>query len=155
MYQTSDNYKQKIYEASTKHLLKVYINNTEIESKYILGCKFSHTLFSNNEFELGAVTSQAVELKLYKSVVPYKISSIYIESGITGEPVPIGYFNVDDVSEENEYTATLKLLDNMIKFETNYDGSKLEYPCKLITILRDICSKVGVGLRFCFFFKYE
>lgn len=155
MYQTSNNYKQKIYEASTKHLLKVYINNTEVESKHILDCKFSHTLFSNNEFELGSVTSQAVELKLYKVAVPERINSIYIESGITGEPIPIGYFNVEDIKKEDDYIVTLKLLDNMIKFETNYDGSKLNYPCSIISVLRDICLKVGVGLRFYFFFKYE
>lgn len=92
MYQTSDNYKQKIYEASTQHLLKVYINNKEVEEKYILGFKPSQPLFSNNEFTLGSATSQAVELKLYKSAVPNKINSIYIESGILGEPVPIRIF---------------------------------------------------------------
>jgi len=153
MYETSDNYKSKIYDASIRHLLKVYINDTEIDKKYILDCKPSQTLFSNDEFALGSVTSQAIDLKLYKSVVPDTINRIYIESGITGETIPIGYFNVDDISKDDDYTVTLKLLDNMIKFEFNYDGSQLTYPCSVLTVLQDICSKAGVELRFYFFFE--
>ena len=155
MYKTSDNYKLKIYEPSTRHILKVFINDVEIDKKYILDCKLSQTLFSNDEFTLGSVTAQAVELKLYKTAVPETINKVYIESGITGEIIPIGYFNVDEISMNDDYTVTLKLLDNMIKFEFNYDGSKLNYPCTILTVLQDICLKAGVELRFYFFFKYE
>lgn len=155
MYQTSDNYKLKIYEPSTKHLLKVYINDIEIEEKYILDFKLSHQLFSNDEFTLGSVTAQSIELKLYKTAVPETINKIYIESGIAEEKVPIGYFNVDDISKDDDFTVTLKLLDNMIKFEFNYDGSKLNYPIAIKTVLQDICSKAGVELRLYFLFKYE
>ena len=112
-------------------------------------------MFSNDEFTLGSVTAQAVELKLYKTAVPETINKVYIESGITGEIIPIGYFNVDEISMNDDYTVTLKLLDNMIKFEFNYDGSKLNYPCTILTVLQDICLKAGVELRFYFFFKYE
>lgn len=153
MYQTSDDYKSKIYEASTKHLLKVFINDIEIDKKYILDCKPSQQLFSNDEFSLGSVTSQAIDLKLYKDAVPETINTIYIESGIAGEEVPIGYFNVDDISKDDDYIITLKLLDNMIKFEFNYDGSTLTYPCSILTVLQDICSKAGVELRFYFFLE--
>lgn len=155
MYQTSDNYKSKIYEASTRHLLKVFINDIEVDKKHILDCKLSHVLFSNNEFRLGSVTSQAVELKLYKTAVPNVINKVYIESGITGEIVPVGFFNIDEISKEDDYTVSLKLLDNMIKFEFNYDGSQLNYPCSMLTVLQDICSKAGVELRFYFFFEQE
>ena len=155
MYQTSDNYKLKIYEPSTRHILKIFINDIEIDKKYILDCKFSQTLFSNDEFTLGSVTSKAVELKLYKTTVPEVINKVYIESGINGEAIPIGYFNIDEISMNDDYTVTLKLLDNMIKFEFNYDGSKLDYPCSILTVLQDICLKSGVELRFYFFFKHE
>lgn len=153
MYQTSDNYKSKKYDASIRHLLKIYINDTEIDKKCILDCKPSQTLFSNNEFALGSVTSQAIDLKLHKAVVPNTINRIYIESGIAGETIPVGYFNVDDISKDDDYTVTLKLLDNMIKFEFNYDGSQLTYPCSILTVLQDICSKAGVELRLYFFFE--
>ena len=158
MYQTSENYKLKIYQPSTKHLLKIYINDIEIDKKYILDYKSSQQLFSNDEFTLGSVTSQSVEIKLYKNAVPETINKIYIESGITDEVVPIGYFNVEEISKDDDYTINLKLLDNMIKFECNYDGSKLieeKGYAELIDILQDICTKSGVELRFYFFFKYE
>lgn len=151
MYSTSDNYKSKVY--NVKHLLKVYINDTEINSKYILDCKPSRKAFSNDEFALGSVETQSIELKLYKSVVPTIINKIEIKSGITGEIIPIGIFNVDEISKDDDYTVTLKLRDNMIKFEFNYDGSKLTYPATLLSVLQDICTKAGVELRFYFFFK--
>lgn len=149
MYDTSDNYKAKIYNAP--HLLKVLINDVEIDSKYILDCKPSNKLLTNNEFELGSVISQSVDLQLYKTVVPDKINKVEIRSGITGEIIPIGIFNVDEISKDDDYTVTLKLCDNMIKFEFQYDGSKLKYPATLMTVLKDICSKAGVELRFYFF----
>lgn len=152
MYQTSDNYKSKIL--NVKPLKKVYIDGNEVNPKHILDCKLSKPLFSNDEFTLGTVTSQGVELLLYKEAVPETINKIYIESGIIGEAVPIGYFNVDDIARVDDYTVKLKLLDDMVKFESNYDGSTLNYPCTLKRLLQDICSKMGVELRFYFFFEY-
>ena len=153
MYKTSDKYKSLVYQASTKHLLKVYINDVEVDKKYILDCKLSQPLFSNDEFTLGTVTSQSVELKLYKQAGPDKVNKVYIESGIADEIIPIGYFNVEEISKEDDYTVKLKLLDNMIKFEFMYDGSTLNYPTTLLSILQDICLKAGVELRFYFFFE--
>lgn len=152
MYQTSDNYKSKIL--TVKPLKKIYIDGNEVDGKHILDCKLSKPLFSNDEFTLGTVTSQGVELLLYKQAVPETINKIYIESGITGEIIPIGYFNVDEISRVDDYTVKLKLLDDMIKFEPNYDGNVLNYPCTLKRVLQDICSKMGVELRFYFFFEY-
>lgn len=157
MWQTSDSYKAKIYEPSTKQISKVYINGTEIESKYILGCKPTQKLFVSDKFELGCVTSQTIELKLHKNAITEEIEQVYIETGIAGEIVPVGYFNVDDINREDDYVVTLKLLDNMIKFEFNYDGSSLiaqKGYAEIIEVLQDMCSKAGVELRFYFFFEY-
>lgn len=143
MYDTSDNYKAKIY--NTPHSLKVFINDSEIDKKYILSCKVEQQLFSNDEFSLGSITAKSAELKLYKTAVPETINKVEIKSGIIGEIIPVGIFNVDDISKDDDYTITLKLLDNMIKFEFNYDGSKLTYPATLLTVLQDICSKAGVN----------
>ena len=128
-------------------MLKVFINGSEIDKKYILSCKAEQQLFSNDEFSLGSVTAKSAELKLYKTAVPEAINKVEIKSGIIGEIIPVGIFNVDDISKDDDYTITLKLLDNMLKFEFNYDGSKLTYPTTLLTVLQDICSKAGVELR--------
>lgn len=153
MYDTSDSYKAKIY--NTPHSLKVFINDSEIDKKYILSCKVEQQLFSNDEFCLGSVTAKSAELKLYKTAVPETINKVEIKSGITGEIIPVGIFNTDEVSKDDDFTVTLKLIDNMIKFEFNYDGSKLTYPATLLTVLQDICSKAGVELRFYFFFELQ
>lgn len=158
MYTTSNEYKLNIYKPSTKHLLKVFIDNVEVQGKYILDFKLSQQLFSNDEFTLGTVSSRAVELKLYKTAVPENINRIYIESGIDGECVPIGYFNVDNMSKDDDYTVTLNLLDDMVKFEFSYDGSQLfngNQSATILEVLQDICSKAEVELRFYFFFKHE
>ena len=148
MYNTTDDYKSKIYD--TVHFLKVYINDVEIESRYIGDCKPSSTLFTNGEIELGSTPSQTAELQLYKTAVPDSITKIEIKSGITGEIVPIGVYNVDKISKVNDYTVSLTLSDNMTKFEFNYDGSKLvndnNGKVKIIQVLQDICSKAGVEL---------
>ncbi len=148
MYNTTDFYKSKIYNVN--HFLKVYVNDVEIESKYILDCRPSSTLFTNGEIELGSTPSQTIELKLYKSVVPATINKVEIKSGITGEIVPLGVYNVDKAPTSDDYTVTLSLADNMIKFEFNYDGSKLvndsDGKVKIIRVLQDICSKANVEL---------
>lgn len=155
MYNTSDYYKSKIYEPSTRHLLKVYINGIEVNKDYIKSCKSSEILFTGNEFTFGSTVAKAIELEVNKLAVPENIETVYIESGTQEEVVPIGYFRLDDPVERNKRMCTLKLIDDMVKFEQNYNGSVLNYPCTLIEVLQDICSKAGVELRFYFFFEYE
>lgn len=148
MYNTTDDYKSKIYD--TVNFLKVYINDIEVEPRYIGDCKPSSTLFTNGEIELGSTPSQTVELQLHKTAVPDSITKIEIKSGITGEIVPIGVYNVDKISKVNDYTVSLTLSDNMTKFEFNYDGSNLikdnDGKAKIIQVLQDICLKAGVEL---------
>ena len=67
------------------------------------------------------------------------------------EMLPIGIFNIDDWTDNDDNTLTIKCIDNMSKFEFNYDGSSLTYPATLLTVLQDICNKSGVELRFYFF----
>lgn len=67
------------------------------------------------------------------------------------EMIPIGIFNIDDWTDNDDNTLTIKCIDNMSKFEFNYDGSNLTYPVTLLEILEDICNKAGVELRFYFF----
>lgn len=154
MYAVSNNYKSKIYEPSTKHLLKISINNQDVQGRYIKSCKPSHMILSNNEMALGNVQAQAIDLEINKlAVSDDSIESISIKSGIDGEIIPIGEFKLDEPTTENDNICKLRIIDDMVKFEFNYDGSELEYPCTLKTILEDICLKAGVELRFYFFFK--
>lgn len=149
MYNTSDNYKSKIYLPSTKHLLRVFINGEEIPSKSILGFDSSYLILPEKNFTFGSVTSQNATLKLENSALPNDIDNIYIVSGIKEEEVPIGYFKVKDVGEQNSATITLKLEDYMTEFEANYNGKELieeKVEPTLLEVLQDICKQVGVEL---------
>ena len=146
MYSTSTNYKETILADSTKQLLNVYIDNNKIEGRYILECKITYTLLNNDEFCFGSTPAKTVNLKIHKNALPETYTRFYIESGITGEIVPIGYFNVDEISKDDDYTVSLTLIDDMSLFEFNYDGSILLYPATMLQVLQDICSEAGVEL---------
>lgn len=152
-YQTSNNYKQLVYSDSTQHLLKIYIEGQEVNPNHIFDFKISHPLFSNDEFCFGSVTSKTVELKIHKMSLPDTCNNIYVTTGIGNEVVPIGYFNLESIKKEDDDTVTITALDNMVKFEFNYDGSTITLPATMMEVLQDICTKAGVELRFCFFFK--
>ena len=155
MYQTSNEYKQLVYEDSTQHLLNIYIEGNQVNPDYIFDFKISHTLFSNDEFSLGSVTARLIEFRIYKDSLPNTYNNFYIETGINDEIIPIGHFILDSIEKNDDNTVTIKAIDYMIKFEFNYDGSKLNYPCTILTVLRDICLKAGVELRFYFFSKFK
>lgn len=153
MYSTSTDYRNKILADSTRQLLNIYIDDNKIEDRYILNCKITYKLLDNDEFSFGSTQAKTVNLKIHKNALPNTYNRFYIESGITGEIVPIGYFNVDEISKDDDHTVSLTLIDDMSKFEFNYDGSSLNYPTKMLSVLQDICSKAGVELRFYFFFE--
>lgn len=155
MYNTSNNYKEKVFLESTKHLLRIFIDNTEVMPQYIAGFEPLLKVFTGEEFTLGSVCSMTVKLKLHKNAIEETCNNVRVTTGIVGEEIPFGTFRVVDKKEVDENTIELDLEDNMTKFEGNYDGSTLSYPATLITILQDICSKKGVELRFYFFFEYE
>lgn len=151
MHKTSENYKKLIYLDGVKHILKVYIDNVEVEPKYIYDFNTGYELFSSNEFCFGGVASRSIDLKIHKNAFPDNAKEIFIETGIDSEIIPYGYFRIDDFEEKNDYIVSLKCVDDMIKFEFNYDGSSLNYPCTVLNVLKDICKKAGVELRFYFF----
>lgn len=155
MYQTSDNYKNKILTDSTRQLLHVYIDNNKIEDRYILECKITYKLLDSDEFCFGSTQARTLNLKIHKNALPNTYKKFYIESGIVGEIIPIGYFNVDEISKDDDYTVTLTLIDDMSKFDFNYDGSLLNYPVSILTVLQDICSKAGVELGSTSFLNWD
>ena len=65
MYNTSNNYKNKIYSDSTRHLLKIFLDDTEVPSKYILDFQASFKVFDSDEFSFGSTCSRTVKIKLH------------------------------------------------------------------------------------------
>ena len=101
-----------------------------------------------------ALTVREVNEMLIGTLNGIKVRSL-TKNDSSFEMIPIGIFNVDDWTDNDDNTFTIKCIDNMSKFEFNYDGSQLTYPATLLTVLQDICSKAGVELRFYFFFELK
>lgn len=101
-----------------------------------------------------ALTVREVNEMLIGTLNGIKVRSL-TKNDSSFEMIPIGIFNVDDWTDNDDNTLTIKCIDNMSKFEFNYDGSQLTYPATLLTVLQDICSKAGVELRFYFFFELK
>ena len=62
------------------HLLNIYIDGNKVNPDHILDFKISHTLFSNDEFELGSVTAKSIEIKIYKNSLPNTLANKYVNS---------------------------------------------------------------------------
>lgn len=92
-----------------------------------------------------ALTVAEVNAMLVGTLNGIKVKSLSANDS-SFEMIPIGIFNIDDWTDNDDNTLTIKCIDNMSKFEFNYDGSKLEYPTTLLTVLQDICKKAGVEL---------
>ena len=92
-----------------------------------------------------ALTVAEVNAMLVGTLNGIKVKSLSANDS-SFEMIPIGIFNIDDWTDNDDNTLTIKCIDNMSKFEFNYDGSKLEYLTTLLTVLQDICSKAGVEL---------
>ena len=157
MYNTSNNYKNKIYSDSTRHQLKIFLDDTEVPSKYILDFQASFKVFDSDEFSFGSTCSRTVKIKLHKDAlkdIENEITIVKITTGINGEEIPYGEFTIDSQKEANNYNVEFELIDYMPRFNFNYDA-KVTFPAKLCDIAKDICMQAGVELRFYFFFEYE
>ncbi len=147
MYNTSQNYKDKILNDSTQHELNIYIDGNKIDPNHIVGFSSVLELFNNNEFCLGCTPEIDIEFEMDKRDLPDTYNEVYIETGIDKEVVPIGYFTIQKPIEDDEFKVKIKATDYMKKFEDNkYDGSDLNYPATMLEVLQHICTKVGVEL---------
>lgn len=151
MYEVSNNYLSKIYNANIKHLLTVYIDGEKVDEKYIGGCSPSHYLFTDNVLKAGSVTSMGIDLELHRNaILNKKISKVYIETGIDGEIIPVGIFNLDKIAEVNKMHVKMSLYDNMIKFESKIDVTNIKKKIDensyitLGDLLLEICNQANV-----------
>ena len=146
MYNTSQNYKDKILNDSTQHELNIYIDNNKIEPNHIIDFKSTLELFNNNEFCLGSTPEIDIEFEIDKRDLPESYNEVRVESGLENEIIPIGKFTIQSI-EDDEFKVKIKATDYMKKFEDNkYDGSDLTYPATMQQVLQDICTKIGVEL---------
>ncbi len=147
MYQTSTTYKQKVYEPSTRHNLKVMAGEQPITP--LLSFKKTFLLFGDDELCLGSTPSQSISFKVHKDNLWQNHKEFYVTTGIDNEVVPIGYFTLESIEEVDRFTVSITAEDYMTKFEPNYDGSELikqKGYATMLEVLQDLCNKAGVTL---------
>lgn len=155
MYNTSQNYKDKILNDSTQHELNIYIDDNKIEPNHIIDFKCILELFNNSEFCLGCTPEIDIEFEIDKRDLPETYNEVRVESGLEDEIIPVGKFTIQSV-EDNEFKVKIKATDYMKKFEDNkYDGSDLTYPATMLQVLQDICNKIGVELGSTSFLNFD
>lgn len=144
MYPTSEDYKERIL--NEKQALDIYVDG-ELLDERINSFKVHLNLFTNNEFCLGCTPQVEITFEVYKQALQNSnIKEIYVETGLEDEKIPLGYFNVKSCVEVNDFLYEIKAVDDMEKFEEEYDGSDLTYPKTLLEVLQDICNKKDVEL---------
>lgn len=179
MYETSKKWKQNRYEnpvcAMNIYIDDVLINPDYIldfkkggnafEEEFCLGGtpsqyiemklykdKMPKTL-SKIRVEYGILINHALTVAEVNAMLVGTLNGISVKSlssnNSSFEMIPIGIYNVDDYTDNDDNTITIKALDNMIKFEFNYNGKELidkRNEATLLEVAQDICNKAGVEL---------
>lgn len=147
MYNTSNEFKEKIKEASRSFECKITIGDRIFTNEDIVDIKFDGNIQPQDVFMIGTTTSQTLDLTLVnKGETIYSINQIKVEIGLkignTIEYIPMGLYNIDDVVK-TDYTIKFTAFDNMIKFERAYFSSLGNTPT-LQQVVTELASKTGV-----------
>lgn len=178
MYKTSEKWEKSIYE-NPVCAMNIYIDDVLINPDYILDFKKGGNAFEEEfclggtpsqyiemkiykkqainpkkiKIEYGILINNALTVAEVNTMLVGTLNGIPIKSLSSNdsnfEMIPIGIYNVDDYTDNDDGTLTIKALDNMIKFEFNYDGSELVNKkgyATLLEVVQDICNKAGVEL---------
>lgn len=162
----SNEYKQIIYSGDARNKLKILFNNVELEDadRYCERMTVKSRIVPNGAkiFSLNNFISKEVELILHDidtSIIKDQISiSIGTLVGNSYEYVPIGIFNIQDTPTNDKRKTTIKLRDNSVKFDFNYNAQELIEEnggsATKLQILQDICSQAGVTCNINSFIGY-
>lgn len=176
MYNTSQKWKENIYKnvqsilniyiddvlINPDYVLDFKVGQTLFEENLELGSTTSKYIefkiykekmpqnMKKVKVDYGILIDSSLTVKQVNSMLLGKLKGIKVKSLTKNngeyEVIPIGIFNIDEYKENDDNTLTIKCIDNMSKFEFNYDGSSLTYPATLLEVLKGICLKAGVEL---------
>jgi hypothetical protein len=143
----------------------------EIKESDILqgGLTIDRYCFSSNALEIGTAIASEATLELKNADgrfdgYTFDGAKLIIHVGIkkwnakvwenaTMHYVPLGVFTIDEKTK-NKSNITLNALDNMVKFDREYDTT-LAFPATLGEIVEDACSRCGVLLKTTSFYNSD
>lgn len=159
-YPTSNDYKNIIYSGDSQHKLKIWFNEVELVDAdlYCEEVSVSTRVLPDDEsrrFSLDNFVSEEITVILHNvpienivDKVKISIGTLVDEDNDTYEYVPLGIFNIQDAPETDKEKVTIKLRDNSVLFDFNYNAQPLiEANGGSVTkmqILNDICTKANV-----------
>lgn len=133
MYAVSEKYKETIYSGDAKHRLNIsFLSNADTYCEK-LTIKPRIIPNGNKNFTLNNFIAKEAELVLRSLPNVSVIQDQFTMSLTTSdrretffETVPLGVFNISDKPKTDKDKITIKLYDNAIKFDFNYDGRQFE-----------------------------
>lgn len=156
---TEQEYLDIIYSQDETNRIRIWFNDIELENadEYCESLKGTNRILPNNGkkiFTLDNFISKEYELVLrdlpagttIEDQVRISIGTLVGEN--TYEDVPIGIFNIQDTPITDQNKVTIKLRDNRVKFDFNYNAQPLidsqGGTATKREILEDICEQAGV-----------
>ena len=156
-YKTSENYEKVLYSGDNNHKLRIWFNEVELEDAdlYCEKLTVSSRILSagaNKVFSLDNFVSKELTLILHHINTDIIVDQVKIDLGtlVDGEYeyVPLGIFNIQDKPTTDKEKVTIKLRDNAVKFDFNYNAQTLiesnNGSATKLQILQDICEQAGV-----------
>lgn len=165
-YYSSENpYQDAIYSQGETNDLRIWFDDVELEDadRYCESITRTARIIPDDgakRFSLDNFISTSVEVILHDvdpSIIKDQVKiSIGTDIGNNEfEYIPLGIFNIQDVPETNGNKITIKLRDNRVKFDFNYNAyplmQSLGGQAKKRQILEDICEKAGVENKIDYF----
>lgn len=160
-YTTSKEYEKIIYSGeATGNRIRIWFNGVELEDadNYCEKLSASSRLLpssSSNRFSLDNFVSKELTLILHEVSLDKIVDQVKISLGtlVNGEyeDIPLGVFNIQDKPITDKDKITIKLRDNAIKFDFNYNAKPIidsnGGSATKLQIFKDICSKAGVKTK--------
>lgn len=165
-YNVSNKYKQIIYSGDARNKIKLLFNNVELPNAdlYCEKLVVRSRIVPNGSkvFSLNNFVSKEADLILHDIDTSILQDQVSISIGTLVdndyEYVPIGIFNIQDQPTNDKNKTTIKLRDNSVKFDFNYNAQPLIEAnggsATKLQILQDICSQAGVTCNITSFIGY-
>lgn len=158
---TANEYKEIIYSQDDKNRIRIWFNNAELEDagEYCETLTGSNRILPNDgkkRFSLDNFVAKEYTLTLRNlpnnviiaDQVKISIGTLVDSENDTYEDVPIGVFNIQGTPTTDSNKINIKLRDNRVKFDFNYNAEpliqRLGGSATLGEILNDICTQAGV-----------
>lgn len=149
MYQSSITFDERIHDSARTFHALITIGNDSIRDT-VKSVRFNGGSNGENDFSLGSVVSQYVELEISDTDIVLENREFLLEIGMdigsTTECIPMGYFTAKK-PKRDERGVTITADDRMMKLEVESDMSSLPENTNTIAVLQRISTLTGVPIN--------